>query len=61
MASMWLRLLTLRYCPRLGAIDDTPLRALDNEHEVLGFREHFFLVDQVPHLLCVVRGAGAAP
>ena len=61
-----IELLTLRYSPTLGAIDDAPLQALRREHELLSLREHLFVVDEVPHLLCVVRcrphaHAAAAP
>jgi len=52
---MKFRVLTLRYSPEHGVIDDAPLLALDREHEVLGVREHFFTVHDVPHLLCLVN------
>ncbi|MCH9687660.1 MAG: HRDC domain-containing protein [Deltaproteobacteria bacterium] len=48
------KVLTLRYSPALGAIDDAPLVELASDHEVLGLREHLFVVNDIPHLLCVV-------
>ncbi len=48
------KLLTLRYSAELGAIDDAPLRALGRDHEILGLREHFFIAQDLPHLLCIV-------
>lgn len=54
-APMQLELLTLRYAPALAAIDDAPLRELDRTHEIVSIREHFFVADDLPHLLCVVR------
>lgn len=51
---MEIRVLTLRYSPSLGAIDDAPLVRPARDHEVLGVREHFFIVHDIPHLLCVV-------
>ncbi len=47
-------LLALRYSPELGAIDDAPLVALGRDHEILGIREHFFVAQDLPHLLCIV-------
>ncbi len=52
---MQLELLTLRYAPALAAIDDGPLRELDRTHEIVSIREHFFVADDLPHLLCIVR------
>lgn len=51
---MEFKVLTLRYSPVLGALDDTPLLALARDHEVLGVREHFFVVHDTPHLVCLV-------
>lgn len=51
---MEFKVLTLRYSPALRAIDDTPLAALGRDHELHAVREHFFVVHDVPHLLCVV-------
>ncbi|MCA9687895.1 MAG: HRDC domain-containing protein, partial [Myxococcales bacterium] len=33
---------------------DAPLLALSRDHEVLGVREHFFIAQDLPHLLCIV-------
>lgn len=46
--------ITLRYSPSLGVIDDEPLRALARDHEIIDIREYFFIVEQLPHLLCLV-------
>jgi HRDC domain len=51
---MEFKVVTLRYSPVLGALDDAPLLALARDHEVLGVREHFFVVHDVPHLVCLV-------
>jgi hypothetical protein len=51
---MRIKLFTLRYSPTLGAFDETPVSEFTRDNEVLDFREHFFLVSDVPHVLCVV-------
>ena len=51
---MRLKLMTLRYSSTLGGFDETPLERFVSDKEVLGFKEHFFLVNDIPHLLCVV-------
>lgn len=51
---MEFKLLTLRWSPALGAIDDAPLLALASHHEVLSIREHLVLVHDVPNLVCLV-------
>ena len=48
------KLLTLRWSPTLGSVDDAPLVALAAHHEVLSIREHLVLVHDVPHLVCLV-------
>ena len=48
------KILTLRYAPNLGAFDETPLLALSQGHEILTLREHFFVFQELPHLLCVI-------
>lgn len=48
------KLLTFRYSATLGGFDDTPLRDFIRDKEVLSFREHFFAVNETPHLACVV-------
>ncbi len=49
------RIFTFRYSSIIGGFDDTPLREYVANQEVLAFREHFFMVNEVPHLLCVVE------
>ena len=51
---MRITLLTLRYSSAIGGFDDGPLREFAREREVLAFREHFFVVDGIPHLTCVL-------
>ena len=51
---MRVKLLTFRYSATLGGFDDTPLADFIRDKEVLSFREHFFLVNEVPHLTCVL-------
>lgn len=48
------KILTLRYAPSLGVFDDAPLLALSQLHEILALREHFFVYQDIPHLLCVI-------
>jgi superfamily II DNA helicase RecQ len=52
---MRVRIVTLRFSPTLGGFDDTALLDLQRDHEVLSFREHFFIVQDVPHVACVVE------
>jgi len=51
---MRVKLFTFRYSSTLGGFDDTPLQDHIRDKEVLSVREHFFRVNDVPHLLCVV-------
>ena len=51
---MRVRLVTLRYAPSLGGFDDRPLVELVRDKEVLAVREHFFAVNDLPHLACLV-------
>ena len=51
---MRVKLLTFRYSSSLGGFDDTPLLEFTRDKEVLSFREHFFTVNDMPHLACVV-------
>lgn len=51
---MRVKLFTLRYSCTLGAFDETPLQEFARERELLGFREYFFVVNEVPHLTCVL-------
>ena len=51
---MHVQLFTLRFSDSLGGFDTTALERFLSSREVLGFREHFFEVHEVPHLLCIV-------
>ena len=54
-APVRIKLLTLAYEPSFAAIDARPLDAFLADKELLDVREHFFVVQQQPHLLCVIR------
>ncbi len=56
---MHIRVLTLRYSASRGGFDDAPLADFVRQHRVLALSEHFFTVDEVPHLACVVRWQAA--
>ena len=47
-------IITLRYSPTLGILDPTPLDDLARHHEILSLKEHFFCIEGIPHLACVV-------
>lgn len=49
-----IRVVTLQFSPALGAFDARPLDALVADKEVLGVREHFFAVDGMPFLACLM-------
>lgn len=51
---MRVNLFTFRYSATLGGFDDEPLQSFLRDKEVLSFREHFFSVNAVPHLVCVL-------
>jgi ATP-dependent DNA helicase RecQ len=51
---MRVKLLTLRYSPTLGVIDDTPLAEFTRDKEVISIRDHFFLVNDIAHVACIV-------
>ncbi|MEW6747529.1 MAG: HRDC domain-containing protein [Planctomycetota bacterium] len=51
---MRIKLTTLRYSPSLGGFDDTPLVEFTRDKELLSFHEHFFTVNDVAHLACVI-------
>ena len=51
---MRVKLLTFRYSATLGGFDDTALTDFTRDKEVIAFREHFYVVNEVPHLSCVV-------
>lgn len=46
--------MTFRYSATLGGFDDTPLSDFARDKEVIAFREHFYTVNEVPHVTCVV-------
>ena len=52
---MRVKLLTFRYSATLGGFDDTPLVDFARDKEVIAFREHFYDVNAVPHLTCVLH------
>lgn len=52
---MRVKLLTFRYSATLGGFDETPLVDFLRDKEVIAFREHFYSVNDVPHLSCVVH------
>lgn len=51
---MRVKLFTFRYSATLGGFDEEPLHAFLRDKEVVAFREHFFAVNDVPHLVCVL-------
>lgn len=52
---MRVKLLTFRYSATLGGFDDTALADFTRDKEVIAFREHFYCVNEVPHLSCIVH------
>jgi len=52
---MRIAVITLRYSPTLGAFDTAPLSDFTKDRSLLAMNEHFFRVDGVPHLACVIR------
>lgn len=52
---MRVKLLTFRYSATLGGFDDTVLVDFIRDKEVIAFREHFYTVNEVPHLSCVLH------
>jgi superfamily II DNA helicase RecQ len=53
-AGVRIKLFTLRYTATLGGFDERPLQEFARDKEVVAFREHFFSVNDVPHLTCVL-------
>jgi hypothetical protein len=51
---MRVKLMTFRYSATLGGFDDTPLTDFARDKELIACREHFYVVNEVPHLTCVV-------
>ena len=64
---MQVDVLTLRYDPSRGVLDDTALREFTRDKVVLAVRDHFYQVGSVPHLTLVIEyrlpapGPGARP
>ena len=65
---MRVKLFTFRYSSTLGGFDERAMQDFARDKEVLSFREHFFTVNDVPHLACVltwqdplIPGAAADP
>ena len=46
--------MTFRYSATLGGFDDTPLTDFARDKELIACREHFYVVNEVPHVTCVV-------
>lgn len=51
---MRVRLFSFRFSNTLGGFDDSPLLDFIRDRELLAFREHFFVVNEVPYICCVV-------
>ena len=52
---MRIKLLTFRYSSTLGGLDDRALSEFIRDKDVIAFREHFYAVNEVPHLSCVIH------
>ncbi|MGE3881376.1 MAG: hypothetical protein AB7I19_20115 [Planctomycetota bacterium] len=52
--STQLRVLTLSFEPSLGSFDTRTLDAFLADKELLDVREHFFVVRDLPYLLCLL-------
>jgi len=52
---MRIKLMTFRYSGSLGGFDDTALIDFIRDKEMIAFREHFYTVNKVPHLSCIVH------
>ena len=51
---MRVKLFTLRYSATLGGFDEMPVAEFAKDKELLSFREHFFVVNEIPHPACVL-------
>lgn len=51
---MRVKLMTFRYSATLGGFDTQPLDDFTRDKEVVAFREHFYTVNEVPHVTCVL-------
>ena len=52
---MHVSVITLRYDPARGILDDTTLRDFVHDKVVIAVRDHFFLVGNTPHLALVIE------
>ena len=52
---MQVDVLTLRYDPTRGVLDDTALSELTRDKVVLGVRDQFYQVGSIPHLTLVIE------
>ena len=50
---MRIKLFTFRYSATLGGFDESPLQEFVRNKEVVAYREHFYAVNEVPHMTCV--------
>lgn len=51
---MRVKLFTFRYSCTLGGFDDTCLQDFVRDKDLVAFREHFYAVNEVPHVTCVL-------
>jgi hypothetical protein len=51
---MRVKLFTFRYSASLGGFEDSILQDFVRDKEVVAFREHFYTVNEVPHVTCVL-------
>ncbi len=52
---MHVRIFTLRFNPVTEGFDDSPVADFVQDKAVLSIRDHFFVKDDVPYLVLVVR------
>lgn len=53
-ARMRIKLITFRYSAMQGGFDDTALVDFARDKELIACRQHFYLVNEVPYVRCVV-------
>ena len=58
---MQVDVLTLRYDPTRGVLDETALREFTRDKVVLAVRDHFYQVGSTPHLTLVIEYRLPAP
>ena len=51
---MRIKLFTFRYSATLGGFDESVLLEFTRDKEIVAFREHFYSVNEVPHVTCVM-------